>query len=134
MTSYQGQTLKGNQFSGSLYAIYGVLSALQELLDLIPESLVSELEGISQEDIDNYTQAVEAFLSQLPKPSAISSELPQFNSVPIYSMDITRETIPQEYFNRPPDEYLPIWPAPQSVSFENQESLPLIYKELEQFF
>jgi len=134
MTSFQGQVVKGNKFTGSLYAMYGVLSTLQQLLNLLPDSVVTELQGISKQGIRDYYQAVEKYLKQVPKPPSISSELPQFNSAPIYSLDIPRQTIPQEFFNRPPDGYLPIWPAPGSVTFDNQQSLPLIYEELQKFF
>jgi len=134
MTSFQGQIAQGSKFLGSLYAMYGVLSTLEQFLNLLPDSLVSELKGISKKDIKNYEESVEKYLSELPKPPSISSALPQYNSCPIYSLDIPRQTIPQEFFNRPPDEYLAIWPAPGSTTFGNQKSLPLIYEGLQKFF
>jgi hypothetical protein len=134
MTSFQGQIAMGNKFVGSLYAMYGVLSALEQFLNVLPKSVVSELDGISQRDIKDYDKAVNTFLDVLPKPPAISNSLPQYNSLPIYSLEITRETIPQEFFNRPPDEYLAYWPAPKTTSFENQQPLPVVYEKLQQFF
>ncbi|KAI8111975.1 hypothetical protein M9435_004470 [Picochlorum sp. BPE23] len=134
MTSFQGQIASGPRFVGSLYAMYGILSALQQTVDLFPDSVVSELQGISKQDIREYRQATERYLAKLPKPPTISSTIPQYNSLPIYSLELSKETIPQEFFNRPPEGYLPIWPAPQSTSFEKQSSLPEIYQELQQFF
>lgn len=134
MTSFQGQIAGGNEFVGSLYAMYGVFSALEQFLNALPKSVVSEFDGISQRDIKDYDKAVNTFLDELPKPPAISMILPQYNSLPIYSLEITRETIPQEFFNRPPDEYLAYWPAPNSMSFKNQQSLPVVYEQLQQFF
>eukprot|EP00889_Picochlorum_renovo_P006632 jgi/Picre1/33662/NNA_001142.t1 len=134
MTSFQGQIANGPKFVGSLYAMYGILSALQQTVNLFPDSVVSELEGISKEDIGEYGQATERYLAKLPKPPMISSTIPQYNTLPIYSLELPKETIPQEFFNRPPEGYLPIWPAPQSTSLEEQSSLPEIYQELQQFF
>ena len=134
MTSFQGQVAEGPKFAGSLYAMYGVLSALQQTINLLPDSVVSKLQGISKQDIREYNQATERYLAKLPKPPTISSTIPQYNSLPIYSLDLPKETIPQEFYNRPPEGYLPIWPAPQSTTFADQSSLPEIYAELEQFF
>jgi len=134
MSSFTGQIANSNSFVGSFYAMYGVTSVLEEILGLIPDDVLDSLDGIDKKVVAQYKANMILFSKTLPRPPEMALSLPQYNTKRVYNPLITKETIPVEFFNNPPEEYIALWPEPGTLSFTNQKSLPEIYSRLMAFF
>jgi len=134
MSSFTGQIANSASFVGSFYAMYGVASVFEEILDLISDDVLDSLEGIDKKVVAEYKANMRLFEKKLPSPPGMALNIPQYNSKRVYNQMITRDTLPMEFWNIPPDEYIAVWPEPDTLSFTNQKSLLDIYTRLMAFF
>jgi len=134
MSSFTGQIGNSASFVGSFYAMYGVASVFEEILDLIPNDVLDSLEGIDKKVVAEYMANMRLFSKKLPSPPELSLTLPQYNTKRVYNQMITRDTLPMEFWNIPPEGYIAVWPKPDTLSFVNQKSLLDIYSRLMAFF
>ena len=105
------------------------LFALSQILDILPSDLLEEA-GITDADVKEYSDRVSRYASLLPKPPALGEGFPRFASSAILPPEIDGVTVPQEFFVRPADAYLPIWPEPQGMSLQKQTNLAQVYGEV----
>lgn len=129
MTSFQGAVDAGNSELSMYYSFFGAMDTLAGFLESMPADALEEL-GITEKNVSQYVTAVEAFKDSLPAPPTITDTLPQFNHLAIYSQEIPEPSIPQEFFKRPADKYLPIWPAPGSMKLDDQSALADVYSQV----
>lgn len=123
MTQFQGTIDDGATAVSRLYQAALPLDALRDLLHLIPAQLLQTF-GLTPADVDEYGALVDAFGDLLPPPSM--SGLPYYANAAIYPLGNT-DTVPQEFYNRPGDVWLPIWPTPGGLSLNNPVDLQMVY-------
>ena len=123
MTQFQGSIDDGATAVSRLYQAALPLDALRDLLHILPPEILEPL-GLTADDVDEYSDLVDAFGDLLPPPSM--SGLPSYASTAIYPLGNT-DTIPQEFYNRPADVWLPIWPTPGGLSLGNPVDLQMVY-------
>ena len=128
MSQFQGSIDDGGSLLRRMYSNLIPLKALSSILDILPESVLSDA-GITAADVQEYDALVRNYAALLPSPPAIG-DLPRFSTAAVFSPEIESPSIPQEFFERPADIHLPIWPAPNGMSMSKQTNLAQAYQSV----
>jgi hypothetical protein len=129
MSQFQGSIDDGKGLLARMNDALIPLFALSKILDILAPDLLEEA-GITDADVKEYSDRVSRYASLIPKPPALGQGFPRFATSAILPPEIDGVTVPQEFFVRPADEYLPIWPEPQGMSLQKQTNLAQVYDEV----
>lgn len=129
MTQFSGGVSGGQSVLSNMYALYTSYRVLGSILTQIQKAGLAKELRLSNQDISTYQASVRGVLDMLPQPPIFSKTLPQYVWAPVYNQMIPPDqTIPQEFWDIPPEKYIPFWARPGGSSLFDQSSLQEIYE------